>query len=427
MKIIRAARLIDGTHAAPIGNATVHVDGRRITYAGPEAEAPPVVAADLEVVDLGERTLMPGLIDCHVHPLSPFHPFDPQAVLSWPDEYKLLSSVKAMERALLAGITTFRDCGAPHESGYRLKEAVELGIVVGPRMYVAGTAMCPTGGHGWSQGGEADGPDGVRKKARELLKQGSDFLKLTATGGGTKGTARHRATFTVEELRAAAQEADQRDTYATAHCHGIEGMERCVEAGIQMLEHATFVGQDGREHFDSDLAHRLRDRNIPVVPTVQVHGRWTESREGHFDDLAPSDRAVWPDRSQSFYRRVELVGQLYGAGVTLLMGSDSAWRTGAIDDLAYGLELHVRAGVPALQAIRSATGLAAERIGLGAVTGSLTVGKMADLIAVDGDPLADIRSVARVSFVMKEGRVYRSPMSVVPGNGAAAGTAVLAH
>lgn len=418
MKVLRAARLFPGTGDPMIADAVVHVEGSRLAYAGPAADAPPVSDPQTERLDLGDRTLLPGLIDCHVHPLSPFHPTKPEMTQAWADEFKLLSSVRSLERALQAGITTFRDCGAPHLTGYFLRDAVEQGVIVGPRMVVAGPAMCPTGGHGWSAGGECDGADGVRRKARELLKQGSDFLKLTATGGGTKNTSRHRATFTVDELRAAAQEADQRDTYATAHCHGIEGIERCVEAGVQMLEHATFVGRDGKERFDADLAQRIRDRGMVVVPTVQVHGRWTETREGRWDELSEADRAVWNDRSQSFYRRVELVGQLYNAGVELLLGSDSAWRTGPIDDLAYGLELHVRAGVPAMDALVSATGRAAERIGLGTVTGTLRAGREADVIAVDGDPLADITAAARVAFVMRGGTIHRTAPAA-DGRGAA--------
>src|SRR6185369_16311484 len=116
-------------------------------------------------------------------------------------------------------------------------------------------------------------------------------------GGGTAGTKRHRATFTVEELAAAAQEADLHDTYATAHCHGIEGMVRCLDAGVQMIEHAGFVGLDGREHFDPDLAARMRDQDVAVCRTVQVHGRWVESRKDRLDELSEEERELWRRRS----------------------------------------------------------------------------------------------------------------------------------
>jgi imidazolonepropionase-like amidohydrolase len=225
---------------------------------------------------------------------------------------------------------------------------------------------------------------------------------------------RNRATFTVEELAAAAQEADQHNSYATAHVHGLEGIVRCLDAGIQMLEHATFVGDDGLEHFDRSLADRIRDQNVPVVPTVQVNGRPAESPDlpDFLDRLAvqdPAERRTWDRRLESFRRRVELVGQLHEAGVVILMGTDGGGRPAAIDDLAYGLELHARAGVPVMDVIRSATSLAADWIGVGDVTGSLAPGKEADLIAVPGDPLVDVKAFARVDLVLAGGELVRSP------------------
>jgi len=313
--------------------------------------------------------------------------------------------VGQLDRALKSGVTTIRDCGAPRRTAFALREAVDRGLIAGPRLLLAGRMICPTGGHGHPYGGEADGPEGVRKAARELFKEGADFLKLTATGGGTARTLRHRATFTKDELAAAAEEADARGTYATAHCHGIEGMQRCLDAGIRMIEHGTFVGSDGREHFDHDLAARLRDQDVPVVPTLQVHGRWVQQRQGRSNELSPQDKAFWPHRSDSFCRRIEIVSRLHELGVVLLMGSDSGWRTGAIDDLAFGLELHVQAGISPLQAIASATGLAAKRLGLAEVTGTLQAGKEADLIAVRGDPTTDILALASIELVVRAGHI----------------------
>jgi len=402
--VLQAARLVDGTGGPPISQPAVHVEGSRITYVGTSREAPPP-PPNAEVIDLGDRTLLPGLIDCHAHPVMPYFPDDPAQVFTWPDEVKLLAATRGLDRALRSGVTTLRDCGAPHSTAFRLREALDLGLVQGPRLILAGRMVCPTGGHGYPHGGEADGPHGVRKVVRELFKEGADFVKVTATGGGTARTLRHRATFTVKELAAAAEEAELRETYATAHVHGIEGMQRCLDAGIQMLEHATFVGMDGREHFDHDLALRIRDQDVTVVPTLQVHGRWIQERKDRLAELSAADKAFWPHRSDSFERRLELVAQLHELGVRLLMGSDSGWRTGPIDDLAFGLELHVQAGISPMEAIVSATGLAAKTLGVGGVTGTLQAGKEADVIAVDGDPLADIKAMARVHMVMRAGRI----------------------
>ncbi len=408
---LAARRVIDGSGNPPIENAVVRTDGRRITYCGP-ADGDPERGAG--VVDLGDRTLLPGLIDCHAHPGFYPQPVETGAEREWSAERRVLEGAAAAERALMSGVTTMRITGGPRGSSFALRDAVARGVIRGPRLVVAGRVICSTGGHGHSMGEEADGPDGVRRAARLMFKAGADFLKLTATGGGTARTVRNRATFTVEELAAAAQEADQHNSYATAHVHGLEGIVRCLDAGIQMLEHATFVGDDGLEHFDRSLADRIRDQNVPVVPTVQVNGRTAESPDlpDFLDRLAvqdPAERRTWDRRLESFRRRVELVGQLHEAGVVILMGTDGGGRPAAIDDLAYGLELHARAGVPVMDVIRSATSLAADWIGVGDVTGSLAPGKEADLIAVPGDPLVDVKAFARVDLVMAGGELVRSP------------------
>ena len=436
--VLRAANLIDGSGQPGVGAAEVHVDGAQLGYAGPARDAPPV-PGDAQVIDLGERTLLPGLIDCHAHPVS--YGGGPGPTVDWADELRVLYATEAMRRALLSGTTTIRNTGSPRNTAYSLKAAVDAGIVPGPRLVIAGAVVCSTGGHGWSGGGEADGPDAVRREVRDRFKNGATFIKLTATGGGTVGTVRHRSTFTVEELASAAKEAVQHDGYATAHVHGTEGIVRCLDAGVQMLEHATFVLEDNREYFDADVARRIVDQNVPVVPTVQVYGRWAETSPGRMDGLdraeldaweerynaltcllppfprldrlPESELTLWRHRYDSFTRRVELVGELYRAGVVLLMGSDGGGRPGPIDDLGHGIALHVRAGVPPLQAIASATGLAAKWINVDRVTGTLAAGKAADVIAVDGDPVQDITAMSRVDFVMRAGQTYKAPAGAI--------------
>jgi imidazolonepropionase-like amidohydrolase len=434
MIVLKAANLIDGTGTPSVGPAEVHVDGTRIAYAGPARGAPPVASnGTQQVIDLGARTLLPGLIDCHAHPVS----YAENSSTPWADESRVLYATEAMRRALLSGVTTIRNTGSPRNTAYSLKAAVDAGVVPGPRLVIAGAVVCSTGGHGWSGGGEADGPDAVRREVRDRFKNGATFIKLTATGGGTIGTVRHRATFTVEELASAAREAVQHDSYTTAHVHGTEGIVRCLDAGVPMLEHATFVLEDNREYFDADVAARIRDLNVPIVPTVQVYGRWVEASPGHLEGLTTEDidewqaryskltclvppfpridkiprgeLKLWEHRFDSFNRRVELVGQLYRAGVVLLMGSDGGGRPGPIDDLGHGIQLHVKAGVPVLEAIKSATGLAAKWMRIDDVTGSLAAGKEADVIAVDGDPLQDVTALSKVDFVMRGGTAYKVP------------------
>lgn len=454
MQVLRAAKLIDGTGRPIVVNGVVHVDGKQITFAGPAHSAPPAPPT-AELIDLGPRTLLPGLIDCHAHPI-PWPESRSDQALPWADHVRLLHATAVLQRVLHSGVTTVRDCGAPRHTAYALKDAVEQGYVPGPRLIISGAIICPTGGHGHTGDGEADGPDGVRREARTRFRDGADFLKLTATGGGTARTVRHRATFTVEELRAAVDEAIQHESYATAHVHGTEGIIRCLDAGMPMLEHATFVGPDNREHYDPHVAARIRAQNVVVVPTVQVYGRWAETSPGRVDNLSsddlaewqaryeslpcqlspfprlnklsPREQAPWRHRFDSFFKRVDLVGRLYEAGIVMLMGSDGGGRPAPIDDLGHGIELHVRAGVPPLEAIHSATGLAAKWIRIEDVTGTLEAGREADVIAVDGNPLTDITATSRVDFVMARGRVVKaSPGAASTKRDVGAAAKALAH
>jgi imidazolonepropionase-like amidohydrolase len=414
---LRAARLIDGSGGPIIQDGVVRVSGDTISYCGPASDDPERETAPL--VDLGDRTLMPGLIDCHLHPrfypgaapeTDSFGAVD-HAGSGWTSEIRALESASASWRALMSGVTTIRIPGLPGRTAFALRDAIDQGTMPGPRTLIAGRVICPTGGHGHNGGEEADGPDGVRRAARLMFKNGADFVKLTATGGGTARTVRGRATLTVEELAAAANEASQHDSYATAHVHGTEGIVRCLDAGIQMLEHATFVGDDGLEHFDRDVGTRIRDQDVPVVPTVQVNGRILESPDGEraLGQLDPAEQRTWTRRRESFKRRIDLVAQLHDLGVTVLMGSDGGGRPAPVDDLAYGLELHVRAGIDPMAVLQSATSTAADRLGLGTVTGRLRAGLCADILAVPGDPVRDITSVGRVDLVISRGTIVRGP------------------
>jgi imidazolonepropionase-like amidohydrolase len=249
----------------------------------------------------------------------------------------------------------------------------------------------------------------VRRTARQQFKEGADFIKITATGGGTVGAApRHRATFTVPEIRAAVEVADVYDSYVTAHCHSTEGIVRCLDAGVSMLEHATFVDFDGLERLDRTVLARIRDENVTVSPTVAIHGRWLEDVADRVDTMDDAERALWKRRSEGLARRLDIVAELHAAGVPVLIGSDGGFGRNypaALDDLAYSIELHVRAGVPTSDAIASATSIAADHIGMGGLVGRVATDLQADLIAVDGDPVADIKVLAKPTLVMQRGRL----------------------
>ena len=399
--IVRATALVDGTGTPPVPSAEVWVDeGGRIGYAGPTARAPRH-EGPVRIHDLSGATLLPGLIDCHVHPAG----IGAESVGT--SEVSLaLSAVGRLDSMLRTGITSARNPGAPGATSFGLRDAQADGRIRGPRLLVAGRIICPTGGHGNGWGIEADGADGVRRAARQLFKEGADFIKVTASGGGTTvGTHMGRPTFTVDELRAAVEEAEQHGSYVTAHCHSSEAMGRVIEAGVRMIEHATFFDADQRCEFLPELADRLAETATVVCPTIAVNARWLEERSGRLDELDDEQRSHYRMVRERWERRLAIIGELHRRGVALIVGSDAPARGVPFDDFAYSVALHARAGVPPLEAIRSATGLAAEHLGLGAVTGTLRAGLDADLIAVAGDPTTDLPALERVRFVMQRGRV----------------------
>lgn len=433
MLILTAPLLIDGIGDAPVSDATVHVDGTRISYAGPASSAPPT-PADAEVVDLPGHTLLPGLIDCHVHctglwnatagarrssgPLAgevtggPKRRADafrgPGAPGETEDGAAMLHALTPLRQLLASGVTTVRDVGAPGSTGYDLRAAVNEGTIPGPRMLVAGPIIRPTGGHGHRGSVEADGVDQVRQAVRRAFRDGADLIKLTASGGGgTAGTDMGRPTFSVDELHCAAVGAGQRGSYVTAHCHSIEGMVRCLDAGIPMLEHATFMDTDRQVRWEPAIAGRLRDQGVVVSPTVAVFGRLLEDPQTTTRSADPEERRYWEFQREGFERRLELVGRLHEAGVTLIIGSDVPCRGVSFDDFPYSVGLHVRAGVPPIAAIKSATGISARALGVADVTGSLRAGLDADIIAVKGDPSTRIDDLARVRLVLQRGAFVR--------------------
>lgn len=389
--IISGATLIDGTGAEPVRGRAVVVEEGRIARLVDEAHAP---RGDLRV-DLHGLTLLPGLINCHVHLCFGAEPDPVRAVL---DEPLGLIAIKAALRAratVEAGVTTVRDLGGRDYVELSVKRAVAAGLIPGPRILAAGRPICMTGGHGHWIGREADGEDEVRRAVREQLKAGADVIKIIATGGVmTPGVEPGATQLTLPEMRAAVEEARKAGRRTAAHAQAATGIAQAVEAGITTVEHGIFLTEE--------IVARMRRDGSFLVPTLNAPAA-----------IASGGRAAGVP--EFMVRKSEDVISAHVAsfqlaqrsGVAIAAGSDAGTPLNSHGSLLPELELMVKYGMTPLQAIRAATSVAADALGLGAEIGQVAPGYVADLIAVAGNPTERIQALADVRAVLVHGRMIR--------------------
>jgi imidazolonepropionase-like amidohydrolase len=405
--LIHAGRLIDGVSAAPTARQTVVVEAGRITAIEPGFRTP---GPGDRVIDLSQGTLLPGLFDMHVHLTGEY---SKTAEL---DEYKLneadvaIDSVVYAQRTLLAGFTTVRDLGDEFRASIALRNAINAHKVPGPRIIAAGKAIASTGGHadptnGWARKFPADpgpeegvinGVDDARKAVRQRYKDGSDTIKITATGG-VLSIAKNGANpqMTEEEIRAVVTTARDYGFKVAAHAHGAEGIKRAVRGGVDSIEHGTFMDDEGIK--------LMKEHGTFYVPTISA-GRWVYERAQDPDFFPPIVRPkaleVGPQIQRTF-------SKAYKAGVKIMFGTDTG--VSKHGDNAREFRYMVEAGMPAMEAIRAATSVPAKFLEIDDRTGSIAVGKLGELVGVPGDPLTDISVMERVVFVMKDDTIYKAP------------------
>ncbi|GIJ73433.1 amidohydrolase family protein [Virgisporangium ochraceum] len=385
---IRAGRLFDGVAAEPVEHPVVLVDGGRIVAVGSGTEPP----AEAEVVDLGAATLVPGFVDSHVHLVFDAST-DPVSRLSDLDDDLLLDEMRARARqALAAGITTVRDLGDRGYLSLRLRDELAADPTAGPQVLAAGPPITTGRGHCWFLGGETTGgPDAVRAAVRERAARGVDVVKLMATGGElTPGTSSHLAQFAVDELAAAVDEAHRLGLPTTAHAHGATGIANAVAAGVDMIEHGTFMTADSIEP-DPALIAAIAEAGIPIGATVAQKPK---------PGVTPPPRIL-----KLLPLIVGLFREFRAAGIPIVCSSD--FGIGPLkepDCLPYGpTQLVTFLGDAPADALRAVTSLAADACGLGDRKGRLAAGFDADVVAVDGDPLADPAALTAVTAVFRAG------------------------
>lgn len=360
----------------------------------------------IKIIDLKDKTVLPGLIDMHVHVEGEF------SKTSYSEKFRLneadlaLRSTQFLKRTLNAGFTTVRDLGGTGVNT-ALARAVENASIIGPRIYSAGKAIATTGGHadptnGWKkdlmgdpgpEDGVVNGPDDCRKAVRQRYKNGAHVIKITATGGVlSEAKNSSNPQFTIEEVKAICETASDYDMIVAAHAHGDEGMQRAILGGVKTIEHGTLMSEK-----TMDL---MKIHDVYLVPTITAGKEVTLKAEepGFYPEIVvPKAREIGPKIQNTF-------GKAYAKGVGIAFGTDAGvFRHG---NNAMEFVYMVEAGMPASEAIQSAT-ITNARLLKNEKIGVLKEGAFADIIAVDRNPLEDIKSLLEVTFVMKEGKVIK--------------------
>lgn len=394
--VLAGAVLIDGLGGEPLENAAVYVQDERIAWVG-QMDNLPAAAQNAAWADLSGKWLLPGLIDAHIHVCyngaeSVF------ALLERPRDALVLEAVDIVRRILSHGTTTVRDIGGEKYIEMSLRSAIQAGFIQGPRMKTSGRVISMTGGHAHFIAREADGPDEVRKAAREQIKAGADTVKLMATGGSaTPGQDIMASQFTVAEIKAAVETAHMMGRTVAAHCHGTGGIKNCILAGVDSIEHGTYL--------DEETADMMVANGAALVLTLGVGNPDLESYP-----LSPVQQADAERRRPMIEKGIgqirKTIALARSKGVFLGSGSDAGGNPLAPHhySMARELELLVANGIPPMEAIGIVTLNNAKILRWEDEIGSIEPGKFADLLVIDGDPLADIRQVRQVAAVYKGGK-----------------------
>jgi imidazolonepropionase-like amidohydrolase len=396
--------LIDGIGHEPKKNMTIVVEKNRIVALENGFSKP---GTSDKSIDLKTKTVTPGWIDCHVH-LE--HETNPNRYLETftlnPADFAF-QSVRFAEITLLSGFTTVRDLGG---SGVNisLRNAINKGLIKGPRVYTAGKSIATTGGHAdptnsyrkdlqgdpGPKEGVANGPDECRKAVRQRYKDGADLIKITATGGVLSvAKSGKNPQFFEDELEAIVQTAKDYDFKVAVHAHGAEGMKRAIKAGVHSIEHGTFM--------DDEAIALFKQYGTWYVPTITAGKSVGDSAKipRYYPDLVvPKALEVSPQIQATF-------AKAYKAGVKIAFGTDAGVFKHGMNWLEF--KYMIEAGMKPMEAIQSATVNAAELIGIRDQVGSIEPGKLADIVAVEGDPLKDVNAFGKVVFVMKNGEIYK--------------------
>ena len=408
--ILKAARLIDGNGGPVAEQAAIMLHGDTISRIGTHETVQAPEGAAVREVDYGDATILPGLVDSHVHLIGIGDGRAGDELVTLPDEVLTVQAAQNVRRHLYSGVTTVRDCGAKNRTTFLLRDAVDMGIVPSPRLVLSGRPVAIIGGHLSYFGIQATGPDECRAAVRQLIKEGADFIKITATGGSTRTSFSLRPSFNVDELSAICEEAHKFGKHAAAHCASSQGMVNTLAAGIDTIIHGVHKEADGSDVYRPEIAEKIAEQGVYVNPTLG--GGVTRIRMlENTPDLSPAQHADLDAMREASQVRMDNVARMVEAGVMMSAGSDTAWGFYQMGDFQTEIEAHAMAGMSNMQAIVSATRDAARSCWVDDSVGTLEAGKQGDVLVVNGNPDQDINALRNVADVYLAGnRVDRQAL-----------------
>ncbi len=400
--VIHAGTLLAIPGEAPEDKQSIIIEGKRIVRIEDGFVDPVSVNGEVILIDLSDKFVLPGLMDMHVHLLGELGPDSRLDALQVTTSMQALKGAMHAKRTLDAGFTTVRDLGGKPEAIYALRDAVNDGVVPGPRILAAGSSLAATGGHGdvdgvkaelltlWTPETICDGPYDCRRATRYAIKYGADWIKITATGGVLSDTATGTdQQMTEDELREIMDTAHGLGVKVAAHAHGTDGINAALRAGVDSIDHGSFL--------DRESIRLFRQTGAYLVPTLSPSYKIPAQMEGNpfFTDVIKAKALAASAASKANF------GSAYEAGVKIAFGTDSAVTRHGENADEFGMM--VDSGMTEMDAIRSATVVAAALIEMSETLGTIEPGKIADIIAVDASPLDDITVLEDVAVVIKEG------------------------
>lgn len=411
--VIRAKSMIDVNRVTQVKDPVVIVKEDRIHYVGEDIDGKIPSGAKIKEIDLGKQTILPGLVDTHIHlTLGTYGGYT--EIIREPDYVHLLAGVANAKMALHAGITTMMDAGARNMVAYNLRNGINMGLVEGPRLFVAGRPLTITGGHfHFCNDNEADGVDQVISRVRQFVKEDADFIKIMASGGGSAnigslgGPTASQVTFNKDEIQAAVKESHKLGRVTTAHCEASESVKNAAEAGVDIICHCGFIQPDGTRGYDDEAVRIMAEKGLYYNPTLQTGSdRYDQlkSKKSMGDTLTDQEESALEGLEYKFQRKFGNLIKMKKMGVEIVAGSD-ATGLGTSTRLVRAMEMMVDAGMSPLEAIASATSIAAKAYRMENVFGGLRARLKADIIAVKGNPEKEISALRNLNFCMKDGKI----------------------